>query len=144
MQIVIERFEEDNLQTLGGLSLFDSSEIFICKTIELPWKNNKRDVSRIPANHYPAVIHHSPRFGHCIWIQEVPNRSEILIHPANFVGSSNPKTGKPDLLGCIGVGREFKDMDSDGIMDLYDSANTMKELMSLVSEPLYVNIIDNF
>jgi hypothetical protein len=64
----------------------------------------------------------------------VPNRSFILNHPANFAGSNNPKTGKPDLLGCIGLGNGFGDLNKDGIFELLRSTPTMNSLLSIVGK----------
>lgn len=67
-------------------------------TLELPWKGNKHFISCIPEGVYEWEKHVSPKHGRTIWIKDVPNRSEILIHPGNLPEDSE---------GCILVGREF-------------------------------------
>lgn len=135
-QIVIMRTKQDEHQTSGTLELFDSNgKLFECLTLELPWRNNQQRISRIPDNHYKAVKHQSPKFGNTIWIQDVPNRSEILIHRGNY---------RRDTLGCILVGEKLIDIDGDGHKDVTNSTATMNKLYELVKDPVYVNIIDNY
>lgn len=111
-------------QTEGVLYLIkDNKTIFDCKTLELPWVNNNRRVSCIPAGTYKAIKHVSPKFGNCLWIQKVPNRSEILIHPANYV---------QQLLGCIALGNKHIDINRDGLMDVADSKTTVNKLLNLI------------
>lgn len=111
-------------QTEGILYLFDKNKtIFECKTLELPWVNNNRRVSCIPAGKYKAIKHVSPKFGNCLWLKDVPNRSEILIHPANYVRQ---------LLGCIAVGSKHIDINRDGLMDVADSKKTVNKLLDLI------------
>ncbi|OOG69973.1 DUF5675 family protein [Flavobacterium sp. A45] len=65
----------------------------ICKTIELPWKDNLCKVSCIPEGEYFLEKRYSSRFGWHLEIIDVPNRSLILFHPAN--------NALKELLGCI-------------------------------------------
>ncbi|MEM1180926.1 MAG: DUF5675 family protein [Acidobacteriota bacterium] len=64
-------------------------------TAELPWRGNQRNVSCIPAGTYRCKLHKSPKHGWSLWILEVQNRSEILVHKAN-----RPR----ELLGCVAIG----------------------------------------
>src|SRR5690606_26150009 len=65
----------------------------VCYAIELPWKDNARNISCIPEGSYPLVKRYSKRFGWHILIKDVPDRSSILIHPAN--------DAQKELQGCI-------------------------------------------
>jgi len=65
----------------------------MCYAIELPWKDNARNISCIPEGSYPLSKRYSKRFGWHILIKDVPGRSSILIHPAN--------DAKKELQGCI-------------------------------------------
>jgi hypothetical protein len=65
----------------------------ICKTIELPWKSNKRSVSCIPEGKYTIRELYSTRFGRHLEICNVPGRDLILFHPAN--------DAQKQLRGCI-------------------------------------------
>jgi hypothetical protein len=55
----------------------------ICNTIELPWRNNQRQVSCIPEGRYELKMRLTPRFGAHFWLQNVPGRSMILLHAFN-------------------------------------------------------------
>lgn len=133
-QLVLTRFQEDDKQTLGTLELYTNKEkIFKCKTLELSDKNNQKDISRIPEGHYEVKKHISPNFGNSLWIKDVPNRSEILIHKGNYY---------TDILGCILVGKEHIDINNDGLKDITSSKNTINLLYSVVEEPVYINIIN--
>lgn len=109
--------------TLGQIEVFneDDEVIETLYTLELPWKGNKRRVSCIPIGVYTVKKHNSPKFGSCFWIQNVPNRSEILIHPANYTRQ---------LLGCIAVGLDHADINRDGELDTTSSKLAMKELLN--------------
>jgi len=105
--------------TVGVLTYGD----FSCKTLELPWINNKKNVSCIPSGIYTCRKINSPKNGECIEILGVKNRTHIQIHSVNFVRQ---------LLGCIGVGEEHIDFNEDGIPDVTNSRDTLKKLMALL------------
>lgn len=75
----------------NGLLLLNNQ--LVCYTIELPWRDNQPRVSCIPEGCYPLVKRHSLKFGSHLLLENVPNRSLILIHPAN--------NALRDLQGCI-------------------------------------------
>ena len=56
---------------------------WFCYTIELPWKENRRMVSCIPDGVYALKKRWSLRIGWHLHVQDVPNRSYILIHAFN-------------------------------------------------------------
>lgn len=66
---------------------------FICYTIELPWKHNEPMVSCIPEGSYLLKKRYSRKLRWHIELVAVPNRSLILVHPANHALSQ--------LYGCI-------------------------------------------
>jgi hypothetical protein len=65
----------------------------ICKTIELPWKDNQKRVSCIPEGKYLLRKRYSSKFKWHIEITGVLNRGAILFHPAN--------NALKELNGCI-------------------------------------------
>jgi hypothetical protein len=65
----------------------------ICSTIELPWKENKSQVSCIPEGSYELRKRYTPRFGKHFILMNVPNRSFILLHAAN--------DALKEIKGCI-------------------------------------------
>lgn len=82
--------------TFGSLA-FDGETLH---TIELPWRDNKPRESCIPVGVYRCEIVQSPKFGRVYGLKDVPGRSHILIHAANYGGDVS-KGCRSDLLGCI-------------------------------------------
>ena len=66
---------------------------FICKTIELPWKENQKGISCIPEGYYLLRKRYSRKFQWHIEVVAVKSRSSILLHPANNAAK--------ELKGCI-------------------------------------------
>ena len=97
INLLIIRDTFSKISTMG--ELFINGERF-CDTLELPYKNNKRSVSCIPAGEYKVRLRY-PResatrdYLHLL-VQEVKDRSYILFHRGN--------TAK-DTRGCILVGQ---------------------------------------
>lgn len=73
--------------------LLNQEQIKICETIELPWRGNKPNISCIPEGRYRLEKRYSFKFKWHIHLVNVPNRSLILIHPAN--------DALTELKGCI-------------------------------------------
>lgn len=65
----------------------------LAKTIELPWKSNRRNESCIPEGIYVLEKRYSERWGWHLWVKDVRDRSHILFHPAN--------DALKELRGCI-------------------------------------------
>jgi hypothetical protein len=61
--------------------------------IELPWLNNEKRKSCIPEGIYTLNPRFSEKFKHHLQLENVPNRSLILIHPAN--------DAQTELIGCL-------------------------------------------
>jgi hypothetical protein len=62
-------------------------------SIGLPWKDNHARVSCIPEGSYALVKRWSPKFNRHLQVMDVPQRKDILIHPAN--------DALQELKGCI-------------------------------------------
>jgi len=121
MKAIISRLYQDEA-TLGIFHIMDGNKkIFECKTIELPWKNNRKNVSCIPEGTYNVEKYKSPSKGLCFHIIDVEGRDSILIHKGNYV--------KSDTKGCILVGQYFTDLDKDGIIDVAESTKTLQSLL---------------
>ena len=126
-----------DIQTIGVLSVVDyTGVLFTCMTLELPWKDNKRGVSRIITDDYLIEKFNSPMNGNCFLLKDVPGRSMIEIHVLNTYKETS---------GCIGVGREYgPDVDMDGVGDITDSKKTLSTILALMPEKSYIRIIDDF
>lgn len=83
-----------------GVLIFND---FICYTIELPWRENKRNLSCIPVGEYNVKIRISPKYGRIYWVLGVDNRSYILVHSGNLAGDTQ-KGLKTNTQGCILLG----------------------------------------
>lgn len=79
-----------------GVLLCANRPMFV--TLEDLWRNNERMVSCIPAGTYTVKRHFSPKFGVCFKVEDVPGRSDILIHAGNTHN---------DTHGCILLGLMF-------------------------------------
>jgi len=84
---------------------------FLCYTGELPWKENKSNISCIPKGVYECIWNRSPKFKKMMYlIKQVKNRNGIRIHSANFMGDRD-KGFKYQLYGCISFGKRIAKMD---------------------------------
>lgn len=99
-------------------TLFNSDR-FLCHTIELPWNDNKRNISCIPEGRYEIEPRFSKRFIHHLILKDVKGRNFILFHPAN--------DALKELQGCIAPVTYLSDI-GKGIY----SKNAMQKLLSLV------------
>lgn len=117
MDLLLERFCYHPEGTLGVLTV-GKQEFY---TVERPWQNNLPRISCIPEGEYKMGRRKSPKFGWGWEIKDVPNRTYILFHSANF----------PDeLQGCIAPGMALM---SDRIA-VSQSRNAMKAIEELTSE----------
>ena len=68
----------------GTNGILRADDEILCYTIELPWRYNIRMRSCIPEGRYELVLRYSDRHKTHLLLQEVPSRTLILIHPANY------------------------------------------------------------
>lgn len=121
--------------TLGKLIVLDDidTEVFRCRTLELPWQDNERNISCIPEGEYLVWKMHptKKRKYQYFWVKDVPGRTGILFHPGNFTHQ---------ILGCILPGEEFVDLDVDSIIDITNTTHTLKILTALMPEKFKLTI----
>ena len=127
MKAILTRTLSQDKQTLGKLELFNESNtrVFECKTLELPWLDNKRQQSCIPEGNYTVVTRKSPKYGSHFHVTNVANRDMILIHSGNYYR---------DILGCILVGESFKEINHDGYLDVVNSKVTLSKLVTIAKK----------
>ena len=58
----------------------------VLATMELPWRENRRNVSAVPSGGYRVMPYCGPRFGLSLLVTGVPGRDAILIHAGNLGG----------------------------------------------------------
>lgn len=118
VKITLSRIYKDKC-TLGVLRV--GKEVFY--TIERPWLQNQVNISCIPEGYYTFKPHgwrgENVRFERMWEIENVPDRSAILIHNGNYI---------QDVTGCVAVGM---DLNSDKDMVL-NSNKAISRLRSLI------------
>lgn len=119
-QVKILRTSGNDKETLGVLS----TGSFVCKTLELPWKDNANSISCFTPGKYLCKHTRSNSFstahGKDVYTYEitgVPGRAGVRIHSANFVS---------ELRGCIALGDAHKDINLDGLQDVVHSGATIE------------------
>lgn len=115
----------------GELNIYEMGVLlFSCKTVELPWKDNKKSISCIPTGIYACQRGYYYRGGYQTFeILSVPNRTEIKIHIANV---------PIDLEGCIGLGKSFGWV--KGQYAVLRSGEALREFMKVMED---INSQDN-
>lgn len=99
--VFITRLESGDQGTFGKL-IYQNKEWY---TLELPWRENKSNISCIPKGKYTVSWTYSPKFKRKMYlVVAVPNRSGIRIHSANYAGDES-KGYKKHLYGCIALGK---------------------------------------
>ncbi|WP_375587480.1 DUF5675 family protein [Flagellimonas aurea] len=135
LKAVINRLpDNDETQTLGHFILYDGVKtVMDCKSLELPDRDNQRNISRVPSGKYNCTNRYSSKYGHHFLLNDVEGRSLILIHLGNY---------KTDTRGCILLGTRFSDIDKDGHLDVTNSRNTMARLLSFAPDGFTLHIHD--
>lgn len=115
---------------------------FNSKVLELPWRDNKQNISCIPAGEYETIIRQSPRFGTIYWVLKVEGRSYILIHSGNWAGDIEMGY-KTHVNGCILLGKVFGYL--MGQRAVLNSRITIRAFMDhMNNQPFTLNIMENF
>ena len=133
MHVKIQRIQKDNHQSLGRLTIYDDNDFpfWECRTLELPDRDNQLRISCIPEGTYEVTRRNSAKYGSHFHILDVPDRSLILIHNANYARQ---------LLGCIAVGLSHTDIDGDGHKDVTRSKQTLKDLVRILPKEFKLEI----
>jgi hypothetical protein len=100
VDIILTRLRRSDQGTEGIFSI--PGLHFSCPCLELPWRENRSNVSCIPPGTYPLVWRESKKWK-AFHIQNVPDRSFILIHSGNFAGDVT-KGWKTHVHGCVILG----------------------------------------
>lgn len=108
-QAILRRASTGDCGTFGELEL----DGWRCVTLELPWRENARGKSCVPAGTYLFKIVDSPKHGRVYQEyddpktarkEDVPGRDYVQIHPANLAGDIE-KGYVSQLRGCIALGQ---------------------------------------
>jgi hypothetical protein len=106
MNLTLARTQLNANCTLGTITLPDGTVIY---SLELPWKDNQKDVSCVPPGVYQLIPYTSPKHGSTWYLENLDlgvgdagaERSYCEIHSANWTRQ---------LEGCIALGLEDKPM----------------------------------
>jgi hypothetical protein len=128
-------------QILGSIYSPKPEYDLVCKTMELPWRNNQRDnpktieneASCIPYGIY-IVEKQDPSFGRDYGYFRFRAIEGRVINKWALDSNGNPMsailmhriTYVKDLLGCIGIGSRFKDLNKDGVPDMVESGKKLQ------------------
>ena len=124
-KVILQRVSYTQNGTFGVL--MDSKGMPLCVTLEDPWNNNERNVSCIPTGTYKVVPHDGTKFRDVWRLENVPDRSAILIHVGNSI---------LDTSGCILVGRSFN------AHTIRDSNNALGYLKSVLPDRFTIEVRD--
>lgn len=117
-EITLKRIAQTKLSTFGVM--IHNNLPFIL-TLEEAWRENKRSISCIPTGRYLCKPYSSPKYKNVWELQNVPNRSKILIHAGNTHLNTE---------GCILVGSQFEPVGT--VEGVQQSAAALDELRVLV------------
>lgn len=122
-RVKLLRLAHSDQGTQGVLILPDG---VFCNTMELPWRDNRPNISCIPCGEYDVEIRQSPRFGSVYQVKDVPGRSYILMHAGNLAGDTR-KGYRTHVEGCILLGKYFGRL--AGQLAVLSSRPTVRALM---------------
>jgi hypothetical protein len=129
MKSVISRRYRPN-ETTGKWIVFDQdNKVLELVSLELPDRGNRQDCSCIPEGTYIMRKITRPNGNPAFLIENVPGRSEIEVHVANFAAGN-----KIDLKGCIAPGMYFSDINKDGNLDATESTNALNKLYAVLPD----------
>ena len=118
--LVLQRLKQSSMGTLG---IIKENGNEICQTLELPWFNNKSNVSCIPDGVYFCERVISPKFGEVFEITNVKDRTHVLFHSGNFLRSTN---------GCVLLG--LQSGEANGEYCIYKSKAAFDIFMKLLKD----------
>ncbi|TAH07991.1 MAG: hypothetical protein EAZ13_04320 [Sphingobacteriia bacterium] len=132
MHLVMYRSYHTN-GTNGSIFIEGKTEP-LCYSIELPWRDNKRNISCIPEGVYKLHVRVSKKHHLHLQVCGVPARCYILIHKGNNAAQ--------DLKGCIAVVSKLTGpgtgIDSDAALQLLTNYALRDEVLGI---PLTLTIL---
>ena len=88
-------------------------------TLELPWKDNKENISCIPEDTYLCKKIKSPAHGIVFQIMNVKDRTYIEVHVANFL---------TQIRGCVAIGMSKSDTSSPVVWESEKAFNKFMDI----------------
>lgn len=116
---------------------------FQCDSLERPWRNNRPGLSCIPPGRYKMSVVQAvhPKGGRrdLYLLQDVPGRTECMIHAGNWAGDTELGL-KSNSLGCILPGEKYP---GDDIMIHNSQMNTNALMASLDNKPAILVVCED-
>jgi hypothetical protein len=133
-KVYLLRETETEKQITGiFLHIDEINKIHTFHTLELPNKNNEKNISCIPKGEYCCTLTYSPHFNKKTYeILNVKNRTGIRIHATNCFY---------ELRGCIAVGNRLYDINNDKELDLLESKKVIESFESILQKQPFTLII---
>jgi len=132
IRLRLNRKDYNDKQTLGVMDIYVNGIFkFALATLERGWNNNEVNNSCIPKGIYNISHYSSPKYPNVLEINNVPNRTNILIHNGNYYNHTS---------GCILIGLVHNDINYDGLNDVVKSRDSLDKLMDIVSEETDIKI----
>lgn len=123
--------KKNSLHGMFGI-LHDSDGVQLACSIELPWRDNRRNISCIPVGRYKCKYTWSPAFKRYMYILlDVPDRSGIRIHKGSYAGATDHGF-RADFLGCISFGQGYTSIGEQRI--LHTTAATIARLEDMLNK----------
>lgn len=118
MKLVLQRAAYSIEGTFGILS---QAGIPLCVTCEDPWLDNARNISCVPHGIYKVVKHNSVKYPNVWRLDNVLDRSGILIHAGNT---------ENDTHGCILVGQSVGSLgDKPAVLSSKNALNYLRAIL---------------
>lgn len=126
---IIYRKKYHSTETLG--IWVNSYGIELCRTLENAWLQNQPNISCIPEGEYNVKKFNGKKYKD-VWILEnVPNRSYILIHAGNLPEHTQ---------GCILVGKRWGFLHGENVAIL-SSSSALENLKEILPDNFKLRII---
>ena len=137
------RLKRDTTGDHGTLGVLSAPGLAPLHVMEPPWRDNRRNRSCIPEGSYQALPHISPRFGRCLLVTGVPERSHILCHAGNL-GGDVEAGWRTHTLGCLlpGLHRGWLKTGGRRQKAVLASRTAMRLLLAWAVRPFELEIAD--
>lgn len=130
---ILTRKTSTSKETLGEIMCYNGVNELKLKTLELPWLDNKQNISCIPTGTYICKFTRSLKFPNGTYeLMDVNNRSGIRIHIGNYY---------KQIQGCILIGTSLADINKDGQIDTVSSKIAFNTLNSFFGKKDFTLVI---
>lgn len=127
----------------GTIGALFNGGIFVCYMGELPWRDNRPNVSRIPCGSYEVAYlkrSGSGRYRDVYHVRNVPHRTGVLIHSGNWEGDTS-KGLRTHTHGCLLPGSRIGRL--NGQLAVLASKSALHKLHTAVSRQNFtLEVID--